>query len=279
MKHIILSIFVFFFALSSIGENGDNSTNNTYYSFIENNYFDPGHKQKRGSNLGKDRSAIEAYLGSHPSFSLKLNFFGAKHGTLTERAYLMTGMDFGGDFGKDLHAKFGILLNPGKFNKNRSLSNPQLGWWKLWRYVMVRKALEIGYKTYFLDPEDTYDEKMSSKNYGGVTMNYSWIFDGNFVFDKPAWYFFDHRTARRIRLKVDVGLFYNLNEFNEAHIGGISFGGGDTKQTALNEDVVDDREFLDEDGLIPNPNYLGFADMTIYKRLSPFFNVSIGFAF
>ena len=43
-------------------------------SLLYSTYFDPGHKQKRGSQLGKDRSAIEAYLGLHPSFAVKLNF-------------------------------------------------------------------------------------------------------------------------------------------------------------------------------------------------------------
>ena len=29
------------------------------------------------------------------------------------------------------------------------------------------------------------------------------------------WYIFDHRTARRIRLKFDAGLFFNLSKFNQ----------------------------------------------------------------
>jgi hypothetical protein len=268
MKHLLTSILVIFIVVPTIANDGKELLNASSYSLLYDNYLDPGHKQKRGSQLGKDRSAIELYLGSQPSFALKLNFYGSKHGTLTERVYLMTGMDFD----TDLHAKMGILLNPGKYNKNRSLSNPQMGWWKLWRYVMVRKAIEIGYKTQFLDPEETTEEKLSSTNYGGLTVNYSWMFDGNFIFDRTAWYFLDHRTARRIRLKVDVGFFFNFDQFNQAHLGAFS-SANNSNGTEFNEDVPND--------LVPEDNeaYGDPLQMATYPVLSPFLNLSVGFAF
>ena len=136
MKHVIASLFVLFF-VSFVSANNNQSNQKTESPLLYSNYFDPGHKQKRGAQLGKDRSAIEFYFGLQPSLGLKLNFYGSKHGALTERAYMMAGMDFD----SDLYAKLGVLLNPGKRNKNRSLSNPAFGWWKLWRYVMIRQAL------------------------------------------------------------------------------------------------------------------------------------------
>ena len=273
MKHTILSILTLIFILPSMSSDYIKEKN---HSFLYDNYFDPGHKQKRGAQLGKDRSAIELYFGSQASVALKLNFYGAKHGALTERGYIMAGMDFD----SDLYAKFGYVLNPGKRNKNKSLSASKFGWWRLWRYVMIRKAVEIGYKGHFLDgasevsvaprgedPAFYYvntDSKEASKNYGGFTANYTWIFDGNFLFDRTAWYFLDHRTARRIRLKIDAGLFFSLNKFQQQHIGSFS-GSAATNGYALNEAETDtDGEFI---------------PMETYPAISPFVNFSLGFAF
>mgnify|MGYP001247972328 CR=1 FL=1 len=276
MKHAILSVLTVFLIFPSMSSDHINENN---HSFLYDNYFDPGHKQKRGSQLGKDRSAIELYLGSQASVALKLNFYGAKHGALTERGYIMAGFDFD----SDIYAKFGYVLNPGKRNKNKSLSASKFGWWRLWRYVMIRKAIEIGYKGHFLDgasevsalprgeenPAYYYvnvDSKEPSKNYGGFTANYTWIFDGNFLFDKTAWYFFDHRTARRIRLKIDAGLFFSLDKFKQHHIGSFS-GSSETNGYMLNDAEPD----TDGDG--------DFMLMETYPVISPFLNVSIGFAF
>lgn len=272
MKHVLLSILMLFVILP--GNAGDNM-NNATHSFLYDNYFDPGHKQKRGAQLGKDRSALELYLGSQTSVALKLNFYGAKHGALTERGYLMAGMDFD----TDLYAKFGYVLNPGKRNKNRSLSASKFGWWRLWRYVMIRKAVEIGYKGHFLDGESLIsttsrggspafyyinEDGVASKNYGGFTANYTWIFDGNFLFDRTAWYFFDHRTARRIRIKIDAGLFFNLNKFQQQHIGSFS-SSNSTNGYDLNENETDTNG--------------DFIPMETYPTISPFMHLSLGFAF
>ena len=258
MKNLILFfITLSIFLCNNVYAADDKILNDENESLLYLNYFDPGHKQKRGSQLGKDRSPIEAYLGSHPSFALKLNFYGSKHGTLTERGYIMMGMDFD----TDLFAKFGFLLNPGKKNKNRSLLNPVMGWWKLWRYVMVRQAIEIGYKGQFLDAED---DELLNTNYSGVTTNYSLIFDGNFIFDKTAWYFLDHRTARRIRIKIDAGVFFNFDQFNQPTLGLLA-GSNNATGSEFNEDVVD------TDGKA--------IEMDTYPIISPFLNLSIGFAF
>jgi len=270
MKNTILSILILFFVFPSIA--GDNDSQ---HSFLYENYFDPGHKQKRGSQLGKDRSAIELYFGLQPSLALKLNFYGSKHGALTERGYIMAGMDFD----TDLYAKFGYVLNPGKRNKNKSLSATKFGWWRLWRYVMIRKAIEIGYKGHFLDGESLVSQTArgdnpafyyvnedfeESKNYGGFTANYTWIFDGNFLFDRASWYLFDHRTARRIRLKIDAGIFFNLNQFKKPHIGAIS-GSFDTNGYSLNEAEIDEAG--------------EFRTMETHPVIAPFVNISLGFAF
>jgi len=164
------------------------------------------------------------------------------------------------DFDSDIYAKFGFLLNPGKINKNRSLSNPSFGWWRLWRYVMVRQAIEIGYKGQFLDSEE---DDFLNKNYGGFTANYTLIFDGNFIFDKTAWYFLDHRTARRIRFKLDAGLFLNLNKFNQPSIGILS-GSNDSNGEDYNDDIVND---LGQSLMMPT-----------YPTISPFVQLSVGFA-
>jgi len=273
MKNVIISILMLFFIFP--GKAGE-SINDSEHSFLYENYFDPGHKQKRGAQLGKDRSAIELYFGLQPSVALKLNFYGAKHGSLTERGYVMAGMDFD----TDLYVKFGYLVNPGKRNKNKSLSASKFGWWRLWRYVMIRKAIEIGYKGQLFDGEsdvsDSFgenypafyyvnnDSREPSKNYGGFTANYTWIFDGNFLFDRTAWYFFDHRTARRIRLKIDAGLFFNLDQFQQQHIGSFS-SSNDANGFDLNE---------------KEPYENGeYKPMETYPVISPFLNFSVGFAF
>lgn len=236
----IISFFFSFFILANDGEVIIEDNSKT----LNIDYMDPGHKQKQG----KDGSKLEMYLGLQPSFALKLNF--SHSNTRTEKLYMMLGMDFD----TDIYTKFGIILNPGQRNKNRSLFNPEFGWWKLWRYVMVRQALELGYKGQFLDAEE--DVELNT-NYGGVTANYSLIFDGNFLFDKTAWYFMDHRTARRIRLKVDVGVFCNLDKFNQPTLGLIS---GSNNSTGF--------EFTDDNTL-----------SKVYPVISPFVNFSIGFAF
>ena len=269
MKHILASILILFLILPGNSSDNYNFTTSPLYL----NYFDPGHKQKRGAQLGKDRSAIEMYLGLQPSIALKLNFYGSQ-GTVTERGYMMAGMDFD----SDIYAKFGYLVNPGKRNKNKSLSAQSFGWWRLWRYVMIRKAIEIGYKGHFLDGDELVsgvgttsspafyvnDQGESSKNYGGLTANYTWIFDGNFLFDKTTWYFLDHRTARRIRLKIDAGVFVNLNKFKQPDLGSFS-GSNESSTYEANENEVD--EFGDP------------IIMSTYPVISPFVHFSVGFAF
>ena len=82
------------------------------------------------------------------------------------------------DFDTDLFIKFGVILNKSaKRSQNRSLSTPRFGWIKLWRYVMIRQGLELGYKGQFLDAEEN---EFLNTNYGGLTANYTLIFDGNF---------------------------------------------------------------------------------------------------
>ena len=237
MRHIILttSLFFSFFILANDGEiilEDDNKSLNI-------DYMDPGHKQ------GKGASKLEMYLGLQPSFALKVNFN-------PNGLYMMLGMDFD----TDIYTKFGIILNGNNASKtrNRSLSNPEFGWWKLWRYIEVKQAFELGYKGQFLDAEE--DESINT-NYGGITANYSLIFDGNFLFDKTAWYFMDHRTARRIRLKVDAGVFCNLDKFDQPTLGLIS---GSNNSTGS--------EFKDDNTL-----------SKVYPVISPFVNFSIGFAF
>ena len=106
-----------------------------------------------------------------PSVALKYNF--AFSGTTTEGAYLMMGMDFD----SDMFAKIGIVLNPGKKNKNLpTLPNPdgRISFlFKAWRYVMVRQALEFGYKGHFLDTDETeiipYQTPAPGNNYIGYS--------------------------------------------------------------------------------------------------------------
>ena len=247
MKNIIISFCIGLFLLpNNVFANENDNKSTTLYS----NYIDPGHNQKRG----KDKSVIETYFGLQPSFAIKYNL--SHSGTSTEKTYMMLGMDFD----SDLFAKIGVVVNPGKMNKNRSLSNPMFGWIKLWRYVMVRQGLELGYKGNFLDSEE--DERLNT-NYSGLTANYSLIFDGNFLLDKTAWYFFDHRTARRIRLKVDMGMFFNFNKFDQPDLDFLS--GNDVTGTDFNDEILD---------INGAP-----LEMNTYPVISPFLNFSIGFAF
>jgi len=113
MKHIIVSIFAFFFAFSINANNESDNTNNETNSGLYLSLLDPGHKQKRGTFLGKDRAPFEIFYGSQPSWAIKINFYGRKYGTQVERFYFMGGMDFD----QDVNAKFGVSLNPGKRNK------------------------------------------------------------------------------------------------------------------------------------------------------------------
>ena len=252
MKSVLSSVLVFVFlcSLSVLSASEDVLIKNLNSSHTHIIYLDPGHNQKRG----KDKSVIELYLGLQPSFAIKYNL--SHSSSTTEKTYMMLGMDFD----SDIYAKFGFLLNPGKINKNRSLSNPSFGWWRLWRYVMVRQAIEIGYKGQFLDSEE---DDFLNKNYGGFTANYTLIFDGNFIFDKTAWYFLDHRTARRIRFKLDAGLFLNLNKFNQPSIGILS-GSNDSNGEDYNDDIVND---LGQSLMMPT-----------YPTISPFVQLSVGFA-
>ena len=126
---------------------------------------------------------------------------------------------------------------------------------------MVRQGVELGYKGQFLDAEEN---ELINTNYGGVTANYTLIFDGNFLFDKTSWYFFDHRTARRIRLKIDAGLFMNFDKFDQPNLGFLS-GSNDATGQDYSEDVID----------INGVEQL----IDTYPVISPFLNFSIGFAF
>ena len=265
MKNILLSISLLFFATYSHANKevvNSEAENTALYSM----YLDPGHWRHV-----KDRSKLpELYFGFQPSIFIKYNFSWSS--SVTEKTYMILGMDFD----SDLFAKFGVVLNPGNKNKNRSLSNPDLGWVKLWRYVMVRQALELGYKGHFLDAEEN---ELLNVNYGGFTINYSLIFDGNFLLDKTTWYLFDHRTARRIRLKVDAGLFLNTNKFNQPNLGFWSSSNASTG-VELNEDVVDDFGQIDDPNLSNyNPNLGQPLKMPTYPVISPFINFSLGFAF
>ncbi len=242
----------FFFSFSSYATDSGllNKTDNE--SILYTYSFDPGH----GKQLKNKSIWPELYVGLQPSIAIKYNFH--RSGNDLEPVYMMMGMDFD----TDLFIKFGVLLNKGaKRNQNRSLSNPKFGWIKLWRYVMVRQGLELGYKGQFLDAEEN---EILNTNYSGVTANYTLIFDGNFLFDKTSWYFFDHRTARRIRLKVDFGLFFNFDKFDQPDLGFLS-GSNDPTGKDYNDDVVD----VSGQPLMVNT----------YPVLSPFLNFSVGFAF
>ena len=287
MKNFILFVFTFlcigsFFSMEA-SENDNYSTLDKYSLY--NMYLDPGHSQKRG----KDKSVIEVYYGMQPSLAMKYNF--SHKSAATESAYFMMGMDFD----TDMFAKIGIILNPGKKNKNLpTLPNPDgrlSVLFKAWRYVMLRQALEFGYRGHFLDTEETRIEEYNTPgtgnnwigytndNYGGLTFNYTLLLDGNFLFDKSMWYIFDHRTARRLRLKFDFGLFFNLNKFNQHDLNFLS---GSSSALTDNGDLVLE---INEDELNTTPEEESGADfnqplfMPTYPVLTPFFNFSIGFAF
>ena len=253
MKRIIILLFVCVFSFSNDLFGSDGFTFKTMNeSLLYTNHFDPGH----GKQLKNKSKWPELYFGLQPSVAIKYNF--SWNSNVTESSYMMMGMDFD----SDLFLKFGVLLNKGtKRSQNRSLSNPKFGWIKLWRYVLVRQGLELGYKGQFLDAEE---DELLNTNYGGMTVNYTVIFDGNFLFDKTSWYFLDHRTARRIRLKVDAGLFLNFDKFNQHDLDFLS-GSNDATGMDYNDEVVD----LSGQPLLVNT----------YPVLSPFVNLSIGFAF
>ena len=273
MKHILASILAILISLPTIANDGKDLFNVEKNSSINNSFFDPGHKQ-RNNRLNKDHSPIELYFGATPSFAIKLNSYGGDKKGLTESLYFMTSMDLND---QDLHAKIGIGLNPTKYNQNRSLSNPKMGWFKLWRYQMLRHSLEIGYKTHFLDPENDTKEKLVSTNYGGLTVGYTIIADGMGLFDRTLWYGFDMRTARRLRLKLDIGFFFNFDKFDQAHLGFLS-ASNNTNGTDFNEDVPDDSGSDDFDSENYNPNFGQPLEMATYPVFSPFVNLSIGIA-
>ena len=287
MKNFILFVFAFLltgnFSFMEASENNEYSTSDKYS--LDDIYLDPGHSQKRG----KDKSVIEVYYGMQPSLALKYNF---SHKTpATESAYFMMGMDFD----SDMFAKIGIILNPGKKNKNLpTVPNPDgrlSVLFKAWRYVMLRQALEFGYRGHFLDTEETeimpYPHSgtnndyigYTNDNYGGLTFNYTLLLDGNFLFDKTMWYIFDHRTARRIRLKFDAGLFFNLSKFNQHDLDFLS---GSNSAIEDNGDFVFEinEDELNTYGSEETNDFFGQPVlMPTYPILTPFFNFSIGFAF
>jgi len=252
MKRVLLS---FFFLLSIIfyANEEDNLIITDNSSVFYLSILDPGH----GRQIKNQSKWPELYFGLQPSVAIKYNF---GHNTnVTETGYMMLGMDFD----SDLFLKFGFVFNKGsKKSQNRSLfPHRKMGFLKLWRYVMVRQGFELGYKGQFLDAEEN---ELLNTNYGGVTANYTLIFDGNFLFDKTSWYFLDHRTARRIRLKIDAGLFMNFDKFDQPDLGFFS-GSNDSTGQDYSEDVTD---------------LNGMEQMVdTYPVISPFINFSIGFAF
>ena len=275
MKNFILFVFTFLLAFNFV--QAEVSENDNYYQVDKNStyniYLDPGHSQKRG----KDKSVIEAYYGMQPSLALKYNF--SHKSAATESAYFMMGMDFD----SDMFAKIGVILNPGKKNKNLpTLPNPDgrvAVLFKAWRYVMLCQALEFGYRGHFLDTEEIQIEKYdtpgtgnnwigyTNDNYGGLTLNYTLLLDGNFLFDKSMWYIFDHRTARRIRLKFDFGFFFNLNKFNQHDLNFLS---GSSSALTDNGDLVleiNEDELNTIDG---KKRVVGFQSAIIHANISCF---------
>ena len=286
LPFVLILLFVFSFVRLEASENENNSkVDNCSLSSM---YLDPGHNQKRG----KDASVIEMYYGMTPSaFALKYNL--SFKTPKTESVYVMTGMDFD----SDMFAKIGIVLNPGKKNKNLpTFPNPdgKISFlFKGWRYVMVRQALELGYKGHFLDTEETETIPYqtpgsgnnfigdSNDNYGGLTCNYSLILDGNFLFDKAMWKIFDHRTARRIRLKFDVGAFFNLNKFNQPNTGFVNIIGNNNAIESDGDLVLDiNEDELNNYGSEETNSFFGQPLlMPTYSVVQLFLNFSIGFAF
>ena len=275
MKHILASLLVIVVSIPTIANDGKDMLNEANTSWLYNNLLDPGHKQSM-SELHQDKYRVELYLGSNPSVGIKLNSYGGNNGWLTESTYFMASMDFNDT---DLHAKLGINVNgKSKYSNTRSLGLRKFGLIKLWRYVSLRQAIEIGYKTQFLDPEETTKEKLVSTNYGGLTLAYSWSTDALTLTQmKHMWYLLDFRTARRIRLKLDVGFFFNFDKFDQAHLGFLSPANA-TNGTDFNENVPDDSgsDVFGEDDY--NANFGQPLEMATYPVLSPFVNFSIGFS-
>tara|TARA_B100000579_G_C22824334_1_gene852276 strand:+ start:770 stop:1657 length:888 start_codon:yes stop_codon:yes gene_type:complete len=293
MKHIIVAVLACFLFFPMTANIGDPNLNNSVHVLLHDNSVDPGHNQFRKGNLGKDRYPLEMYLGSHPSFALKLNVYGSKNGSLTESAYLMAGMDLDD---QDIYAKIGFTLNPGKYNKNRAIfPSKDFPWMRAWRYVMTRKAIEIGYKAHFLDGEDVVSDEddngvalgysqFTTKNYGGLTLNYTVILDAfaEKIVGKHMWWFFDMRTARRIRVKIDAGVFFNLDKFKQPRPGFFSLSTDmqtDSEGDPMleeNPNVIDEIEFNDDGSY--NSNFGYGKDMPIFPFVTPFINMSIGFS-
>ena len=270
---LLVSLFTFFSALAD---------NNVSLVHKNNNLLliDPGHNQKRG----KDKSVLELYYGLESSVALKYNLPPGQT-SYTERLYLM----IGSGFDSDMFLKIGILGNPTKRNQNMSsFPNPKsriASFFKAYRYVMLRKGWEFGFKGHFLDTDEISVDYIKNigyvnDNYSGLTINRTWILDGNFLFDKTSWRLFDHRTARRIRIKFDIGAFFNLNKFNKPDIDFVSLPSNDVVDFQINEDESNNFGQV-EDPLAANynPNFGNSLRMATYPTLSIYANFSIGFAF
>ena len=274
MKNYFVSILLILFATSFVA-----SANDNVFIVKKNNLLllDPGHNQKRG----KDKSVLELYYGLESSVALKYNLPPGQT-SYTERLYLM----IGSGFDSDMFLKVGILGNPTKSNQNMSsFPNPKsriASFFKAYRYVMLRKGWEFGFKGHFLDTDETrviQNIGYANENYSGLTINRTWILDGNFLFDKTSWRLLDHRTARRIRLKFDVGAFFNLNKFNKPDIDFISLPANDIVSYEINEDETDNIGQPDPEVENYNPNFGNSLLMATYPTLSFYANFSIGFAF
>ena len=185
----------------------------------------------------------------------------------------------------DIHAKLGFNLNgQKKHNQNKVLPLVRVKGFERWRYIQWRHSIEIGYKTHFLDPEETTQEQLVSNNYSGLTVGYSWVGDAlSFLGISRTsfmWGVFDHRTARRIRTKVDLGCFFNLDRFDASHINYLTLIGtqGDSNGTDFNENILDDFGSDDFDSEDYNPNYGQPLEMPTYPVFSLYINFSIGIA-
>ncbi len=268
-NYTVIILLVSFFTLSVSADN------NVSLVHKNNNLLllDPGHNQKRG----KDKSVLELYYGLESSVALKYNLPPGQT-SYTERLYLM----IGSSFDSDMFLKIGILGNPTKRNQNMSsFPNPKsriASFFKAYRYVMKRTGWEFGFKGHFLDTDETrvfQNIGYANQNYSGLTINKTVIYDGNFIFDKTSWRLFDHRTARRIRLKFDIGAFFNLNKFNNPDIDFIIFRPkNDIVAYEINEDETNNIGQPDD-----NPNFGDPLRMATYPTLSIYANFSIGFAF
>ena len=277
MKNYFVSILLTLLATCFVA-----SANDNVFIGKKNNLLllDPGHNQKRG----KDKSVLELYYGLESSIALKYNLPPGQT-SYTERLYLM----IGSGFDSDMFLKIGILGNPTKRNQNMSsFPNPKsriASFFKAYRYVMLRKGWEFGFKGHFLDTDETrvdYIQNIgyANENYSGLTINRTWILDGNFLFDKTSWRLLDHRTARRIRLKLDIGAFFNLNKFNKPDIDFVSLPSNDIVAYEINEEETNNFGQV-EDNTAPNynENFGSSLLMATYPTLSFYANFSIGFAF